>query len=101
VAARPAGVTRRAGHAARHHLAQLIRIPLGGISGVQNTRRTTMLRLCYGLFVIGLACYVAALFFIGSDTGETLSDIGNGVLLTTIAILLLRMSDRRTEGASS
>jgi hypothetical protein len=28
-AARPAGVTRRAGHAARHRLAQLIRIPLG------------------------------------------------------------------------
>jgi hypothetical protein len=59
-----------------------------------------MLRLCYGLFVIGLACYVAAVFFIGSDTGETLSDIGNGVLLVTIVLLLLRMSGRRGLGTT-
>jgi hypothetical protein len=60
-----------------------------------------MLRLCYGLFVIGLVCYVAALFFIGSDTGETLSDIGNALLLATIAILLLRMSGRTGQGGTS
>ncbi|NIM48353.1 MAG: hypothetical protein GTO22_03695 [Gemmatimonadales bacterium] len=51
-----------------------------------------MTYLCYALFVIGLGCYAVALFFIGSDTGETLSDIGNGVLLTTAVILLLRVS---------
>ena len=51
-----------------------------------------MLRLCYVLFVIGLACYVTAVFFIGADTGETLSDIGNAVLLLTAVILLLRLS---------
>ena len=51
-----------------------------------------MTYLCYTLFVIGLGCYIAALFFIGSATGETLSDIGNGLLLTTAVILLLRIS---------
>ncbi len=51
-----------------------------------------MTYLCYTLFVIGLGCYVTALFFIGSGTGETLSDIGNGLLLTTAVILLLRVS---------
>ena len=56
-----------------------------------------MLRLCYVLFVLGVACYVAALFFIGSDTGETFSDIGNGLLLVTIVILLLRMSGSRAQ----
>jgi len=54
-----------------------------------------MLRLCYVLFAIGLACYVVAVFFIGDDTGETLSDIGNAVLLLTAVILLLRLSGQR------
>ncbi len=61
-----------------------------------------MLRFCYVLFALGLACYVtAALFFVGSSTGETLSDIGNALLLITIAILLLRISHRRDQGAIS
>jgi len=54
-----------------------------------------MLRLCYALFVIGLACYVTAVFFIGDNTGETLSDIGNAILLVTAVILLLRLSGQR------
>jgi hypothetical protein len=54
-----------------------------------------MLRLCYALFVIGLACYVTAVFFIGDDTGETLSDIGNAVMLLTAVILLLRLSGQK------
>lgn len=60
-----------------------------------------MLRFSYGLFGIGVACYVAALFFIRSDTGETLSDIGNALLLITIVLLLLRMSRGKAQGAGA
>ncbi|UCC73318.1 MAG: hypothetical protein JSV86_01765 [Gemmatimonadota bacterium] len=51
-----------------------------------------MLRLCYALFVIGLGFYVVALFFIGTDTGQTVFYAGTGVLLTTAVMLLLRLS---------
>jgi len=57
-----------------------------------------MLRFCYVLFLIGLACYVTAVFFIGDNTGETLSDIGNAVLLLTAVILLLRLSGQKRQG---
>jgi len=57
-----------------------------------------MLRFCYVLFLIGLACYVTAVFFIGDNTGETLSDIGNAVLLLTAVILLLRLSGQKKQG---
>ena len=42
--------------------------------------------------MIGLAFYATALFFIESDTGETLSDLGNGILPATAVLLLLRLS---------
>jgi hypothetical protein len=54
-----------------------------------------VLYLCYALFVIGFAFYVvAAAFFIGDSTGETLSDVGNAILLTTAVLLLLRLSHK-------
>lgn len=55
-----------------------------------------MIYLCYVLFIIGIAFYVSALFFIGDPTGETLSDIGNAIWLFTAVILLLRLSHKIT-----
>ena len=55
-----------------------------------------MLYLCWVLFGLGFLTYlVAAAFFIGDDTGETLSDIGNAIMLTTAVLLLLRLSSKR------
>ncbi len=54
-----------------------------------------MIYLCYVLFIIGIAFYVSALFFIGDSTGETLSDIGNAVWLFTAVLLLLRLSHKK------
>ncbi|MHC4218682.1 MAG: hypothetical protein ACYSU7_09540 [Planctomycetota bacterium] len=51
-----------------------------------------MLYLCYVLFALGFLLYVAAAFFIGASNGETLSDIGNAIMLTTTVLLLLRLS---------
>ncbi len=55
------------------------------------TSHRLYLRWCYALFVIGIGLYATALFFIGNPNGETLSDIGNGVMLTTAVLLLLRI----------
>jgi hypothetical protein len=61
-----------------------------------------VLYLCWVLFGLGFLTYVvAAAFFIGDPTGETLSDIGNGVMLTTAVLLLLRLSSRRSSGQAS
>ena len=49
-----------------------------------------MIVLFYILFSLGCFSYLIALFFIGSDTGETLSDIGNAIMLTNIVLILLR-----------
>ncbi|UCF20541.1 MAG: hypothetical protein JSU87_03775 [Gemmatimonadota bacterium] len=59
-----------------------------------------MVRFCYALLVVGLMCYVTAVFLIGTDTGETLSDIGNAVLLVTAVILLLRLSGQSGQRGS-
>jgi hypothetical protein len=50
--------------------------------------------LCSVLFAIGVLFFGAATFFIGSSTGETLSDVGNAVLLITAVLLLLRLSTK-------
>jgi hypothetical protein len=62
-----------------------------------------MLYLCYVLFAIGFLFYVvAAAFFIGASTGETLSDVGNAIMLTTTVLLLLRLSHTHSpRGASA
>ena len=60
-----------------------------------------MLYLCYVLFGLGFLFYVAATFFIGASTGETLSDIGNAVMLTTAVLLLLRLSRSRIAAGAS
>jgi hypothetical protein len=60
-----------------------------------------VLYLCYVLFGLGFLFYVAALFFIGASTGETLSDIGNAVLLITAVLLLLRLSHKGVPGGAS
>jgi hypothetical protein len=49
-----------------------------------------MIYVCYVLFALGLIFYTLAAFNTGSDTGETLSDVANGVMLITTVILLLR-----------
>jgi len=49
-----------------------------------------MIYVCYVLFALGLILYTLAAFNTGSDTGETLSDVANGVMLITTVILLLR-----------
>jgi len=54
-----------------------------------------VLYLCYVLFGLGFLFYAAAAFFIGASTGETLSDVGNAVMLTTAVLLLLRLSHSR------
>ncbi len=60
-----------------------------------------MLYLCYALFGLGFLFYVTAAFFTGSGTGETLSDIGNAVMLTTAVLLLLRLSHSRIAAGAS
>ena len=58
-----------------------------------------MIYLCYALFALGLVGYGVALFNIGSDTGETASDIGNAAMLLTAVLLLFRAArwGRRAE----
>lgn len=52
------------------------------------------------LFVLGFAAYVVALFHVGHPDGDTYSDIGNALMLTTAVLLLLRLSWRfRSSGA--
>jgi hypothetical protein len=65
-------------------------------------RSVVVLYLCYVLFGLGFLVYVAAaLFFIGEPTGETLSDVGNALMLTTAVLLLLRLSAKRSSKAAS
>ncbi|MHC4141600.1 MAG: hypothetical protein ACYTA3_09030 [Planctomycetota bacterium] len=61
----------------------------------------TVLYLCYALFGLGFLFYVAAAFFVGASTGETLSDIGNAVMTTTAVLLLLRLSRQRIAAGAS
>ena len=49
-----------------------------------------MIYVCYILFGIGVILYILATFNIGKSAGETYSDIANGVMLVTIALLLFR-----------
>ena len=60
-----------------------------------------MIYLCYVLFAIGVLFYVAALFFIGDPTGETLSDVANALLLMTAVLLLLRLSAKGSREPAS
>jgi hypothetical protein len=60
-----------------------------------------VLYLFWVLFGLGFLTYVAAAFNIESSTGETLSDIGNAIMLSTAVLLLLRLSSRRSSGQAS
>jgi hypothetical protein len=51
-----------------------------------------MLFLGYALFVIGLGFYIAALFFIGTDTGQDLFYMGTAALLIDAVLLSLRLN---------
>ena len=56
-----------------------------------------MLFLGYALFVVGLGFYIAALFFIGTDTGQDLFYFGTAALLLNAVLLLLRLNHALTE----
>lgn len=49
-----------------------------------------MKRAALVLFALGLLAYIAALASIGTVRGETYSDVGNGLLLVSAVLLLLR-----------
>jgi hypothetical protein len=49
-----------------------------------------MKRAALVLFALGLLGYIAALTSIGTARGETYSDVGNGLLLVSVVLLLLR-----------
>jgi hypothetical protein len=49
-----------------------------------------MIYVCYVLFALGMVSYVIAIFNIGSDRGETFSDVANGLMLLTTVLLLFR-----------
>lgn len=49
-----------------------------------------MVYFCYFLFLVGLAFYIVALFYIGTDTGQTLFYTGTAALLIDTILLLLR-----------
>ncbi len=66
----------------------------GRVSGA-----TQLIYVCYVLFAVGVVAYVLSLFNIGSGAGETYSDVGNGVWLLTIILLLLRQAHRRPPGS--
>ena len=53
-----------------------------------------MIYVCYVLFGLGLVVYIFVLFNMYSGTGETLSDIGNAVMLVTAVLLLFRSAGR-------
>ena len=55
------------------------------------------------LFVLAFAAYVAALFNIGNNTGEPLSDTGNALMLSNCALMLLvsRWQGTQTAGHTS
>lgn len=52
-------------------------------------------RFFYLPFMIGLAAYAAALFNMSSVVGEILSDVGNGVMLSTAVLLLIHLNCRQ------
>ena len=52
-----------------------------------------MIYLCYVLFGLGILSYVYAAFNTSSNTGETFSDVANGLMLITIALLLFRAAN--------
>lgn len=47
--------------------------------------------VCQVMFALGLCSYCAALFYMGSASGEIYSDIGTALLLTTAVLLLFRL----------
>lgn len=51
-----------------------------------------MIYFCYILFLLGFGCYVAALFFFGTGTGQDLFYIGTAILLVDTVLLLLRVN---------
>jgi hypothetical protein len=51
------------------------------------------------LFVIGLTAFLAAIFFIGADMGQTLWRTGVAALLADIVCLMLWPSPRRGDAA--
>ena len=51
-----------------------------------------MIYFCYALFLIGLGLYVAALFFMGTPTGQDLFYMGTALLLVDAVLMLLRLS---------
>jgi hypothetical protein len=51
-----------------------------------------MIYFCYFVFLVGLGFYSAALFYIGTDTGQTLFYMGTAFLLIDAVLLLLRVN---------
>lgn len=49
-----------------------------------------MIYVCYVLFGLGFIFCVAAAFNMNSGSGETLSDVGNALMLLTAVLLLFR-----------
>ena len=47
------------------------------------------------LALVAVASFITAIFYIGADTGETLSDVGNAVMLTACFLSLLALHIRR------
>ncbi|MHC4505508.1 MAG: hypothetical protein ACYTFI_19560 [Planctomycetota bacterium] len=74
---------------------------ISSLSGSAKNGSDSVVYLCYVLFAIGVFFYVAALFFIGDSTGETLSDVANAVLLITAVLLLLRLSAKGSREPAS
>jgi len=51
--------------------------------------------LCYILFGIGLLSYFMAAINYNSASGETFSDVANGLVLITAALLLFRIARKQ------
>jgi len=51
-----------------------------------------MIYFCYFMFVMGLGLYSVALFYMGTDTGQTLFYMGTAFLLVDAVLLLLRVN---------
>jgi len=56
-----------------------------------------MLYLGYCLFTAALVAYWAAFINRGLIKGEILSDIGDGIMLSTTVLLLLRLTKKQME----
>ena len=53
------------------------------------------------LFILGILAYLGALCSVGSIYGEILSDVGNGIMLSTSVMLLLGLTKCKEGGRPS